>query len=434
MCSQRPKCGGVWREGSRKATRRGFLAASAATTAMACLAPGGLFASGSDKIRIGLIGCGGRGTGAAVNCIESSPGVEIIALADLFRDRLESSRSQLQTKVPAESFRITDERCFVGFDAYKQVLATEVDLVLMATPAHFRPLHLKATIEAGKHAFIEKPVAVDPVGSRSIIASSELAAQKGLAIVAGTQRRHSPKYREIIARIHDGAIGELTGAQCCWLRSGLWSRDRKPEWSDLEWQIRNFIYFTWLGGDCIVDLVMHNLDIVNWAFGGPPDSAIGVGGRQLHETPRHGNVFDHFAVEYVYGKDVRTLTMVREWRACDARIGEKIVGTKGVAYVDRGVIEGENPYRAEKVARSPYVDEHADLIRSIREGKPLNEGRTVAETNLTAIMGRESAYTGKAVNWDWVRNQSQLDLSPAKYELGPFPFPPVAQPGVTPLV
>ena len=414
-------------------TRRGFLATSVATAAMASLTPSNVFAAGSDNIRIGLIGCGSRGTGAAVNCIQSSPGVEIVALGDLFRDRLDTSRNGLKKNVPADAYRVTDDTCFVGFDAYQHVLATDVDLVLLTTPAHFRPLHLKAAIEAGKHAFVEKPVAVDPVGARSIIASSELAAQKNLAIVAGTQRRHSARYRDIINRIHDGAIGELVGAQCCWLRSGLWSRQRQPEWSDMEWQIRNFIYFTWLGGDCIVDLVMHNLDIVNWAFGGPPVSAIGVGGRQLHEVPKHGNVFDHFAVEYVYGNDVRTLTMVREWTACEGRIGEKIVGTKGVAYVDRGIIEGENPYHS-KAPSNAYVQEHADLIQSIRDGKPLNEGQTVAETNLTAIMGRESAYTGKHVDWDWIRNKSQLDLSPAKYELGPFPMPPVAKPGVTQLI
>jgi len=414
-------------------TRRGFLAASTATTAAAYLSPRSVFGAGSDKIRIGLIGCGSRGTGAAVNCIESSPGIEIVALGDLFKDRLDSSRNELKKNIPAHAYRVTDDKCFVGFDAYQHVLATDVDLVLLTTPAHFRPIHLKAAIEAGKHAFIEKPVAVDPVGVRSIMASSELAAKKGLAIVAGTQRRHDVRYRDIINRIHDGAIGELVGAQCFWLRGGLWIRDRQPGWSDLEWQIRNFIYFTWLGGDCIVDLVMHNLDIVNWAFGGPPVSAIAVGGRQIHETPKHGNVFDHFGVEYVYGKNVRTLTLVREWTACEERLGEIIVGTKGIAYVDRGIIEGEKPYRSQ-AACNPYVQEHADSIQSIRNGKPLNEGQTVAETNLTCIMGRESAYTGKHVDWDWIRNKSQLDLSPLKYELGSFPLPPVAKPGITPLI
>jgi myo-inositol 2-dehydrogenase / D-chiro-inositol 1-dehydrogenase len=417
----------------RHTTRRGFLAASAATAAMACFTPRSVFAAGSDKIRIGLIGCGCRGTGAAVNCIESSKGVEIVAMGDVFKDRIDTSRVELQKNVPAEAYRVTDDKCFIGFDAYQHVINSDVDVVLLTTPAHFRSIHLKAAIEAGKHAFIEKPVAVDPVGARSIIASSELAAQKNLAIVAGTQRRHDTRYRDIIGRIHDGAIGELVGAQCYWLRGGLWIRERQPEWSDMEWQLRNFIYFTWLGGDCIVDLVMHNLDIVNWAFGGPPVSAMAVGGRQIHETPKHGNVFDHFGCEFVYNKDVRTLTMVREWTACEERMGEKIVGTKGVAYVDRGIIEGENPYHS-KATSVPYVQEHADLIQSIRDGKPLNEGRTVAETNLTCIMGRESGYTGKQVTWDWILNQSKLDLSPAKYELGPFPLPPVARPGLTPLI
>ena len=416
-----------------RTTRRGFLAASAATATMAYVTPGGVHAAGSDKIRIGLIGCGSRGTGAAANCIESSPGIEVVAMGDLFKDRLDSSRKKLKDAVPADAYRVTDDKCFVGFDAYRHVLATDVDLVLLATPAHFRPIQLRAAIEAGKHAFIEKPVAVDPVGSRSIIASAELAAEKGLAIVAGTQRRHDLRYRDIIGRIHDGAIGELVGAQCYWLRGGLWIRPRQPAWSDMEWQIRNFIYFTWLGGDCIVDLVMHNLDIVNWAFDGPPLSAMAVGGRQIHETPKHGNVFDHFGVEYVYRNDVRTTTLVREWTACEEKIGEKIIGTKGVAYVSEGVIKGEKPYQSKAVCK-PYVQEHADLIQSIRSGKPLNEGRTVAETNLTAIMGRESAYSGKHVDWDWIRSESKLDLSLPKYELGPLPLPPVARPGITQLI
>jgi myo-inositol 2-dehydrogenase / D-chiro-inositol 1-dehydrogenase len=414
--------------------RRTFLKASAASLAVAsCAASSPVFAAGSDRIRIGLIGCGSRGTGAAMDCLTSSKGVEIVAMGDLFKDRLDQSRDWLQKNSPAGTYRVTNERCFIGFDAYQHVLASDVDLVLLTTPAHFRPIHLKAAVNAGKHAFIEKPVAVDPVGARSIMASADLARQKNLGIAAGTQRRHDLRYREIIQRIHDGAIGELVGAQCYWMRNGLWIRQRQPEWSDMEWQIRNFIYFTWLGGDCIVDAGLHNIDVVNWAFGKPPKSVIGVGGRQVYKTPIHGNAFDHIAVEYIYGEDVRTLSFSREWNGCASRIGEKIVGAKGVAYPDRGIIEGEHPYRS-KTSCNPLVQEHADLIQSIRNGKPINEGRTVAESTLTAIMGRMSAYTGQEVTWDWVLNKSNLDLSPSKYELGPFPMPPVADPGVTPLV
>jgi predicted dehydrogenase len=235
-------------------------------------------------------------------------------------------------------------------------------------------------------------------------------------------------------RIHDGAIGDLVGAQCYWFRGNLWLRERQPGWSDMEWQVRNFVYFTWLSGDCIVETLLHNIDVVNWAFGGPPASALGMGGRQVRTEAKWGSIYDHFAVEYVYGQGVRTLAMCREMPGCVERVDERIVGTKGVAY-GNGVIEGENPYRYHDPAGSnPYVLEHVDLIESIRSGKPLNEGRRMAESNLTAIMGRMSAYTGQEVTWDFVANKSQLDLSPARYEFGDLPVAPVAMPGQTRLV
>jgi predicted dehydrogenase len=418
------------RHGAAKPSRRAFLKASTASLAAASLAPPSVFAAGSDRIRVGLVGCGGRGCGAAVDCIGGNPGTELVALGDLFQDRLDGARQVLQRELPAEAFRVMGDACFVGFDAYRHVIASGVDLVLLATPAHFRPIHLKAAVEAGKHAFIEKPVAVDPVGARSIIASSELAAKKNLAIVAGAQRRHETKYREVVRRVQDGAIGQLVGAQCYWYRGHLWVRDRQPQWSDMEWQIRNFVYFTWLCGDCIVETLLHNIDVVNWAFGGPPRSAVGIGGRQVRTEVKYGQVYDHFCVEYVYGKDVRTMAMCREMPGCLERVAEKIIGTKGVAYCNEGVIAGEKPYRCTDPGR-PYLQEQVDLVRSIRSGVPLNEGRRMAESTLTAVMGRMSAYTGQEVNWDFVANKSQLDLSPAKYEFGEMPLPPVAQPGVT---
>jgi len=409
------------------------LAASTASLAAASLAAPRVFAAGSDRIRVGLVGCGGRGCGAAVDCIGGNPGTELVALGDLFQDRLDGARDVLRRELSAEAFRVTGTHCFVGFDAYQHVIASGVDVVLLATPAHFRCVHLKAAIEAGKHAFIEKPVAVDPVGARSIIASSELAAKKNLAVVAGAQRRHETKYREVLGRVQDGAIGELVGAQCYWYRGHLWVRDRQPQWSDMEWQIRNFVYFTWLSGDCIVETLLHNIDVVNWAFGGPPLSAVGIGGRQVRTEAKYGHVYDHFCIEYVYRDDVRTMAMCREMPGCMERVSEKIVGTKGVAYCNEGVIRGEKPYRSTG-SGNPYAQEQVDLIRGIRNGAPLNEGRRMAESNLTAIMGRMSAYTGKEVTWDFVANKSQLDLSPAKYEFGPLPLPPVAEPGVTRLI
>ncbi len=417
-------------------SRRDFIKASAAVS-LAALAsgPAYVFAAGSDKLRVGLIGCGGRGTGAAIDCVRSSEGVEIVAMGDLFKDRLDRSLAELSRKVD-DKVNVTKDTSFVGFDAYKKVIACDVDLIIMAPPPHFRPMHLKAAIEAGKHVFMEKPVAVDPVGIRSIIATSELAKQKGLAIVAGTQRRHQEHYIEVMKRVHDGAIGEIVGGQCYWNQEGLWVKQRQPSWSDMEWQCRNWLYFTWLSGDHIVEQHVHNLDIINWAIGSHPVQAMGMGGREVRTGPEYGNIFDHFTVEYEYPNGVRVLSMCRQIDGTSHRVSERLAGTKGSTYTDasNGFIEGRNPFRYEGESPNPYEQEHTDLIASIREGRPLNEGRRIAESTMTAIMGRISTYTGRELKWDWVMNASELDLRPPKYEFGDLPVRPAAVPGKTELV
>ena len=430
-------------------SRRDFLAASAIASAAAisggCASANrkpwlGPFAHESinvtQPVRVGLIGCGGRGTGATRNCVESSEKIEIVAMGDLFKDRLDSHRAEL-VKNCGPAMKVIDEQCFVGFDAFKHVLACDLDLVILATPPHFRPEHLEAAIAAGKNVFMEKPVAVDPVGIRRVIAASEVAEQKGLAIVSGTQRRHDPVYVETMRRIHDGAIGELTGGQCYWNQEGLWVKPRQPGWSDMEWQCRNWLYFTWLSGDHIVEQHVHNLDVINWAMGGPPVKCVGMGGRQARTEPKYGNIFDHFAIEYEYANGVRTLSMCRQTPHASTRVSEHLVGSRGTAN-PHGVIDGRKQYKFEYPEGvkpvNPYVQEHADLIASIRLGKPLNEGRRVAESTLTAIMGRISAYTGREVSWNWVRNASKLDLRPAAYALGDIETPTVAIPGQTKLV
>jgi len=417
-------------------SRRTFIKTSAAAS-LAALTAGKsrLFAAGSDKIRVGVIGCGGRGTGAAINCVQSSEGVEIVAMGDLFRDHLDKSLAKLSRKVD-EKVTVTDDTYFVGFDAYKKVLACDIDMVILATPPHFRPLQLRAAIEAGKHVFMEKPVAVDPVGIRSVIASSEMAKNSDLAIVAGTQRRHQAHYLEIMKRIADGEIGRVRAAQCYWNQGGLWIRPRQPSWSDMEWQCRNWLYFTWLSGDHITEQHVHNLDVVNWAMGSHPVQCLGMGGRQVRTDPEYGNIFDHFTVEYEYPNGARALSMCRQIDGCTEQVSERIVGTNGSTYTDssNGFIEGPNKYKYQGKARNPYVQEHADLIASIRSGKVLNEGKRVAESTLTAIMGRMSAYTGRALKWDWVMNVSKLDLTPPAYEMGDLPVRPVAVPGKTKLL
>jgi predicted dehydrogenase len=413
--------------------RRAFVKTAAAATAAAAFPPGfGVFAAGSDSLKVGVIGCGGRGTGAAIDCLKAAPGVEIVALGDLVADRIESSLTRLTSQFP-QQVKVPPDRRFTGFDNYRQVCALpDVNLIVTAAPPGFRPMHLKAAVEAGKHVFMEKPVAVDPVGIRSVLASSDLATQKGLAIVAGTQRRHQARYVEMMKRIKDGQIGEIVAAQCYWNQGDLWVKPRTAGMSDMEWQCRNWLYFTWLSGDHIVEQHMHNIDVINWAMGVPPKNAMGMGGRQTRTQPEFGNVFDHFAVEYEYPNGVRVTSMCRQTKGAAERIEERIVGTRGVAS-STGRITGGTPWEFTADEINPYVQEHVDLIASIRESRPLNEGRQVAESTLAAIMGRMSAYTGRALSWDWAMNTSQLDLSPAKYEFGPNAVDPVAIPGMTPL-
>lgn len=428
-------------------SRRRFMQGAALSAAAMGLGGGRLFAAGSDTIRVGLIGCGSRGMGAVRNCVDAAPNVEIVALGDLFQDRIDTCLKTIKTNgekdwsssapwTHADKVKVTPETCFTGFEAYKKVINSGVDLVILATSPHFRPMHLKAAIEAGKHVFMEKPVAVDPVGIRSVLASSELAKQKGLAIGAGTQRRHDPKYVEVIKRVHNGDIGELVAGQCYWVQGWVrqWGfyHERQPQWTDMETQCRNWYYYTWLSGDHIVEQHVHNLDVINWAMGTHPVMAMGMGGREVRIEPEFGNIYDHFAVEFEYPNGARILSMARQIAGCAERIGERIVGAKGIAM--EGVIEGARTFKYNGPTPNPYEQEHADLIRSIRSGRPLNEGKAVAESTMTAILGRMSAYTGRAMKWDWAIKSSKLDLTPPRYELGDLPVAPVAIPGVTPLV
>lgn len=398
-------------------SRRNFLKKSslvAASTAVAANFPFVLTsrADANLPIRVGLIGCGGRGTGAAGNVLKSAENVKIVALGDLFSDRLEGCRKGLK----AEGQDISDDRCFVGFDAYQKVLALpDINYVILATMPHFRHIHLQAAVEAGKNIFMEKPVAVDGPGVRSVIESGELAKKKGLAIVAGTQRRHQREYMETIQRLHDGAVGEILAARVYWNGGELWYHDRQPNWSDMEYQCRNWYYYTWLCGDHIVEQHVHNLDVANWLMGAHPVKASGLGGRQVRTDPKYGHIFDHFAVEYEYPNGARVFSQCRQSDNCDDNVSEAAIGTKGTSdcYANIHVKDGES-WRYSGSKANPYVLEHTDLIASIREGKPLNEARQVAESTLTAIMGRESAYSGHAVKWDDMLN-SEVKLGPGKY-------------------
>jgi len=413
-------------------SRRDFIKTSAASLA-ALGATGRAFAAGSDTVRVGIIGCGGQGTRDLVSCVKSSPGVEIVAMADLFEDRLKESLAKLKNDVPA-AVKVTPEKSLVGFDAHKKLLQTDVQMVLLTTPPHWRAQHLQAAVEAGKHVFMEKPAGVDPKAIRSMIETGELAKQKKLSVVAGTQRRHSKKYQEIIRRIHDGQIGQIVSGQGYWNGGdmlGYWKWWDKEKLSDMEWQCRSWPWFTWTSGDHIVEQHVHNLDVLNWALQGHPDQCMGMGGRAVRTL---GNIWDHFAVEYEYPNGVRVESMCRQINGCTDRIAERVVGTKGFADIDQGVITGEKPYKYDGPDPDHYVMEMADLIASIRSATPINEAKNVAESTMNAIMGRMSAYTGRALKWDWAMKASKLDLTPPKYEFVDMPTDPVAVPGKTQLV
>jgi predicted dehydrogenase len=416
-------------------SRRDFLKTSAASAATAALMASGnyAFAQGSDKIRVGIIGCGGRGTDAGRNVLEADPGVEIVAMGDLFKDRLNGSRNTLK-ELGKDRYKVTDDTAFDGFDNYKNVLATNCNYVILATPPGYRPLHLRAAVEAGKHVFFEKPVAVDGPGCRSVIESGEIAKRKGLSLVTGTQRRHQQAYIDTIKRIHDGAIGEIVGGQVYWNQGSLWLKERQSGWSDGEWQHRNWYYFTWLCGDHIVEQHIHNIDVANWVLGGPPVKAIGMGGRQVRTDPAYGHIYDHFAVEFEYPNGAKIQSMCRHHDGTVSNVSERMVGTKGVSDPGGWIrpIEGGR-YRYDGPKPNPYVVEHADNIAAIRAGKPLNEAKQIAESTASAILGREVCYTGQELTLQQILESTTV-LMPPVVAFGPaIAVPPVAMPGKTKL-
>ena len=404
-------------------SRRHFLSTGAA----AALAPY-VFASESEEvIRVGVIGCGGRGTGAIWNCLASSPMVRITALGDVFEERVQSAAAKLANE-PRSS--VTPETSFSGFDAFQKVLSADVDLVILATPPHFRPEHFAAAVDGGKHVFMEKPVAVDAPGVRTVIAAAAEAKKKKLSVVSGTQRRHQQPYLEAMKQVQDGRIGEIRSASCWWNQGFLWRVDRTANMTDTEWQMRNWLYFTWLSGDHIVEQHIHNIDVCNWAIGGPPKSATGMGGREVRTGPEWGNIFDHFAIDFEYENDVRVTSWCRQIDGCTGKVAEEVVGTEGVLRTDggRAIITGESPWRT-KGGRNPYEQEHIDLIASITGSGPyLNEGQRVAESTMTAIMGRNSAYSGTKLTWEEAIS-SEVRLGPDHYNFGPLAVRPVSVPG-----
>lgn len=422
--------GGLSRREFVKQTARGIAGLSAGLVASTNFA----YAGGSDRIRVGVIGCGGRGTGAANNALTADPAVEIYALGDLFRDRLEKSREALTGRAGSR-VNAPDDRCFDGFENHLRVMESGVDVVILTTPPGFRPYHLQAAVDRDLHIFMEKPIAVDSAGVRAVIRAGEEGRRKKLSMVAGTQYRRQPSFVEAVKLVQDGAIGEIVAGQEYYMAGPVWMRDRKPGMTELEWQCLNWYYYTWLSGDHIVEQFVHNIDTFDWIFQGRPERAIGSGGRQVRTDPEFGHIYDHFSIEYEYPNGARVLAMCRQMGDVTSRVANRIVGTGGVADINPGnsavvTHDGEVLLRHNEGGNNPYVQTHVDLIASIREGKPLNETQSVAESTLTAILGREAAYTGQSLTWDEVY-EADMTLGPDDFSRESMPDFDVPKPGVT---
>jgi predicted dehydrogenase len=376
-----------------------------------------------QPLRAGVVGCGGRGSGAAMNFLDAGPNLSIVALADVFQDRLDDLRNKLKDQKNVE---LEDANCFVGFDAYKRLLEVDLDYVILATPPYFRPEHFQACVEARKHVFMEKPVAVDPPGARAIMTASKQAEAAGLCVVTGTQRRHQWSYNNVKARIDAGMIGDIVATNVYWNQNQLWYKENQSGWTEMEWMIRDWVNWTWLSGDHIVEQHVHNIDVSNWFVGAPPVEAVGMGSRLRRKT---GDCYDNFSVDFVYDKKIHMNSMCRQINDCANSVSEYLRGNKG--YTDPGgtiwdaegneLYKWESPVDAagEPLENDPYVQEHIDLITAIREGKQIVEAEETARSVMTAIMGRQSAYTGKKVTWEEMMS-SDLTLGPrSEIKLGP---------------
>ena len=423
-------------DGAFSNRRREFLMSTAVAgmTALTTQLPGA-YAAERSRLRVGLIGCGGRGTGAAAQALNADPDVELFAMGDAFEDRLEKSLANLNAEPVADRVKVPQERRFVGFDAYRQVIDSGVDVVLLTTPPHFRPIHLRAAIEAGKHVFAEKPVAVDAPGVRSVLETCRLAKSKQLAVVSGLCLRYHAGFQETVQRIHDGQIGELVHLEANDYRGPIWTREREPDWTDMHWQMRNWYYYTWLSGDFNVEQHVHYLDVCAWLKGAYPTRAVGMGGREVRKGDQFGNIFDHHSVTYYFEDGSRLVSNTRQQSNCYREMSAYAFGTQGVAEVSERRLEIERPerWRFRGKPRNMYQVEHDLLFRSIRQGKPINNGEYMCQSTLLAIMGRMATYTGQEVTWKQAESSTE-SLGPKRYEWGAAPEAPIAVPGVTELV
>ncbi|MBL6843587.1 MAG: Gfo/Idh/MocA family oxidoreductase [Verrucomicrobiae bacterium] len=425
-------------------TRRQFIKSSSAVVAAGVALPSfsipqKTFAANDETIRVGLIGCGGRGTGAASQAMKADSNVMLTAMGDMYPDRLDVSHNALK-KAAEEKIQVTPENKFTGFDAYKKVLESGVDLVILATPPGFRPMHLRAAVDAGKHIFCEKPMATDAPGLRSVIASANDAKAKKLALVAGFCWRYNFARRALYDKIHNGDIGDVRSIYATYYTGPVKpmpADDKRPAgMSDLDWQVRNWYNFTWLSGDSLVEQAIHSVDKVAWCMKDePPVKAVATGGRQVPNES--GNIFDHFAVYYEYANGLRAYVGSRQIAGCYNENNDYIHGAKGIAEIlgwSRVQIRGEESWKYRGPNNDMYQTEHNELFASIRDGNPINDGDWMSSSTMMGIMGRMAAYTGKEISWDQAMN-SQEKLVPEFFEPNMnLPIRPMSIPGATPFV
>jgi predicted dehydrogenase len=413
-------------------SRRTFLTTTAASAAAALAAPA-VHAAGSDELKIGLIGCGGRGKGAAGDALKADKNVKITALCDIFPDYLANAYADLK-KAWKDRVDVPEGRRYTGFDGYKQLIdSAGVDVVFLCTPPGFRPQHLRYAVEAGKHVFAEKPMAVDAPGVRSVLESAEKAKQKNLLCASGFCYRYEPAKRETVKRIHDGMIGDVLALHVSYNTGEIWHRGNKPDWSEMEYQVRNWYYYTWLSGDHLVEQACHNIDKACWVLNGQlPVSCTGLGGRQVRTDPKFGNIYDHFALVYEYAGGLKVFANCRQMPQTTGDVSDHVFGTKGSAQLMKHTVTpaGGTGWEYDGPMPSMYVEEHKAFFGSLRAGTPINDMESAATSTLMAILGRQAAYTGKRITWKQMM-QSKEDLSPASLAWGPNPVPPVAMPGQT---
>ena len=404
----------------RNKTRREFVKKTALATSALLSAPLSLEAmakvNGERKLKLALVGCGGRGSGAVVHALTADDNVDLVAMADAFGDRIETSLIGIQEHFEGEKkIRVKEKNRFVGFDAYKKAINL-ADVVILTTPPGFRPYHFEYAIQNGKHVFMEKPLATDPVGIRKVLDTAKIAKAKKLNVVVGLQRRYQKSYIELKKKIDQGAIGKIRGGQVYWNDAGVWVKKRLADQTELEYQMRNWYYFNWLCGDHILEQHIHNIDVANWFIGDYPICAQGMGGRQVRKGKDYGEIFDHHFVEFTYPSGAVISSQCRHIPGTMSRVDEVFQGTKGSLEIGKGEItdlEGKSQYKYPRLGQdpNPYQVEHNLLFKSIREGKVIADAENGAMSTLTAILGRMATYTGKKITLEQAMN-SKLQLMP----------------------